>query len=502
MLYRQPISDKQLAPFLEAAKLMTIPMNEVPPFEIEEVLAPSKSSNETILVMNQAMIAQAIKMNTENVVKYEELKERWYCDKAEDDYVAVQEAKRKAEEEAAKRKAEEAVVKAAAEKENERAMDVNSEGEDEVDLDKTPKLKSKKKTKSRSIVDSESEEETEEVKAKRRKVKGKGKAVDPEYKRNMVPVDYAGCPGVPVCKICEGCKVPPNAWYQRPCMGDVQMDANDQIFYVRSKDCCFVCLMRSNVCSFTCDDEVDFIMPEAADDKELQAKLRKLCDEQDTFKKQKDKEKAERSKNVGNSTKSGTKKTVQVNVKASGSTPKVVSEDNDIVVEACPKRARTVVNSTWSNERIPSVAESLHGINQALIQTVTLLGDNQAANENTARYLCGIETCMANLQSAMQMHVGQVHYRLGELERRAGIWPVEDKEFVDKEVEPAEPEVMEEEVEEVCEEIEEVRKETEEVREEIEEVRKEIEEVRKEIEEVREEDKEDETMKDPEVDEL
>ncbi|KIJ32769.1 hypothetical protein M422DRAFT_265404, partial [Sphaerobolus stellatus SS14] len=440
---------------------------------------------------------QAIKTNAENAKEYEERKELWYRETAIAAYLAAKkkadeaEAKRKAEEAAAKKKAEED-AKAAAEKENERAMNANSEGEDDVDQDETPKLKSKsKKTKSRSIVDSESEEETEEVKAKRRKAKGKGKAVDPEYSRNTAPVDYAGCPGIPVRKICEGCKVPPNAWYQRPCVGDVMMDANDKIFYVGSKNRCFVCHMRSNVCSFTRDDEAEFIMPEAADDEELQEKLKKLCDEQDAFKEQKDKEKAERGKN-GNRPKAGTKKKVQVNAKASGSnakasesTPKgskrkVVSEEDDIVVETRPKRARTAADSTGSNERIPSVAESLHGINQALIQTVTLLGDNRAANEHTARYLRGIETCMANLQFAMQAHVQQVHNRLGELERRTGIWPMEDEEHADEEVEPAEPEDMDEEVEGVREEVEEVREEDMEDRE---------------VEE-------DETMKDPEADEL
>ncbi|KIJ34014.1 hypothetical protein M422DRAFT_263971 [Sphaerobolus stellatus SS14] len=422
MSYHQPISDEQLAPFLEAAKLMTILVNEMPPLVVEEVPAPS---------------------------------ELWHCETA---VAAYLDAKRKAEEAVAKRKAEEAVVKKAVEEEHERAMDVNSEGEDEVDQDKTPKLKLKKKTKSCSIVDSESEEETEEVKAKRRKAKGKGKAADPEYKQNTVPINYAGCPGVPVRKICEGCKVPVNTWYQRPCMGDVQMDANDQIFYVRSKDHCFICLMRSNVCLFTRDDKADFIMPEAADDEELQAKLRKLCDEQDTFRAQKEKEKAERSTILGNKMKAGTKKKVQVNTKALGSTlkgskQKVVSEEDNIAVETRLKRARMVVNSDGSIERIPSVAESLHGINKALIETVTLLGDNRAVNERQAKYLCGIETCMANLQNTMQMHVGQVHYRLGELERRAGIWPMEDEEF-----EPAKLEYIEEEVEEVREEAEEVTK--------------------------------------------
>ncbi|KIJ42397.1 hypothetical protein M422DRAFT_254484 [Sphaerobolus stellatus SS14] len=436
---------------------MTIPANEVPPLEIEEVPVPSKSSNETILAMNQAMIAQAIKTNTENVAKYEELKERWYCDKAEDDYVATQEAKRKAEEEAVKRKAEEAAAKKAAEEEDERAMDANSEGEVEVDKDETPKSKSKsKKTKSRSIVDSESEEETEEVKAKRRNAKGKGKAVDPECSRNMVPVDYAGCHGIPVHKICEGCKVPANAWYQRPCVGDVLMDVNDKIFYVRSKNRCFVCHMRNNVCSFTCDDEADFIMPEAADDEELQAKLRKLCDEQDVFKTQKDKEKVERSK-AGKRLKAGTKKMVQVNAKASGSNAKASGSTPkgskrkvyDIEVTSRPKRARTVTNSDGSVERIPSVAESLHGINKALIVTVNLLGDTRAANKNQAKYLRSIEISMVNLQYTMQTHIAQVHSRMMVLERRAGIRPVEDEGFVDKEVELAGLEDMEEEVEEV-----------------------------------------------------
>ncbi|KIJ28585.1 hypothetical protein M422DRAFT_270088 [Sphaerobolus stellatus SS14] len=398
MSYRQPISDEQLAPFLEAAKLMTIPANEVPPLEIEEVLAPSKSSNETILAMNQAMIAQAIKMNTEN------------------------EARRKTEEEEAKRKAEEAAAKKAAEEKDEHAMDANSEGE----------VKESK--------------ETEEVKAKRRKAKGKGKAIDPEYSRNTFPVDYTGCPGIPVHKICEGCKVPANAWYQRPCVGDVLMGVDDKIFYVRSKNCCFVCHMRNNVCSFTCNNEADFIMPEAVDDEELQEKLRKLCDEQDAFKTQKDKEKVERSK-AGKKPKAGTKKTVQVNAEASGSNAKasgsnakasgsnakasgsilkgskrkVVSQEDDIEVTSRPKRVRTFTNPDGSVERIPSVAESLHGINKALLATVEILGDTQAANENQAKYLHGIELSMANLQSAMQTHVAQVHSRMVELERRVGI---------------------------------------------------------------------------------
>ncbi|KIJ26042.1 hypothetical protein M422DRAFT_272956, partial [Sphaerobolus stellatus SS14] len=406
MSYCQPISDKQLAPFLEAAKLMTIPVNEVPPLEIEEVLAPSKSSNETILAMNPAMIVQAIKMNTENVAKYEKLKELWYRETAIAAYLA---AKKKADEEEAKRKAEEAAAKKAAEEEDECVMDANSEGEVKVEVnkDETPKLKLKLKLKlmkSCPIVDSESEEETEEVKAKRRKAKGKGKAVDPEYSRNTVPIDYAGCPGIPVRKICEGCKVPANTWYQRPCIGDVLMDVNDKIFYVRSKNRCFVCHMRNNVCSFTCDDEVDFIMLEAMDDEELQAKLRKLCNEQDVFKTQKDKEKAERSK-AGKRPKAGTKKTVQVNAKALGSIPKgskrkVVSEEENIEVTSRLKRARMVVNSDGSVERIPSVAESLHGINKALIVTVDLLGDTRAANENQAKYLRSIEISMANLWTA------------------------------------------------------------------------------------------------------
>ncbi|KIJ46917.1 hypothetical protein M422DRAFT_249662 [Sphaerobolus stellatus SS14] len=456
MPYHQPISDKQLAPFLEAAKLMTIPADDVPPLVVEAIPEPYMSQNETILAMHQALIAEVIKTNTNNAKEYEERKELWYCETA----IAAGEK--------------------AAEEENERAMDVNPEGEDEVDKDETPKSKSKSKsktkTKSRPIVDSESEEETEEVKAKRRKAKGKGKAVDPE------------------------------------------MDANNQIFYVRSKNRCFVCHMRNNVCSFTRDDEADFIMLEAVDNEELQVKLKKLCDEQDTFKALKDKEKAERNKLLGNRPKAGTKKTVQVNAKASGSTPKVVSEEDDIEVTSQLKRVRTVANNDGSNERIPSVAESLHGINKALIVIVDLLGDTRVANEHQAKYLRRIETCMANLQNTMQMHVGQVHYRLGELERRAGIWPVEDEKFANEEFEPVEPEDMEEEVEEVCEEVEEVEEvceeveevceEVEEVCEEVEEVCEEVEEVCEEVEEVCEEDKEglevedDETMKDPEADEL
>ncbi|KIJ23414.1 hypothetical protein M422DRAFT_276017 [Sphaerobolus stellatus SS14] len=450
MSFRQSISDEQLALFLEAAKLMTIPEDDVPPLVVEAIPEPHTTQNETILAMHQALIAEAIKMNTNNAKEYEEQKELWYRKAAIAAYLA---AKKKADEEEAKRKAEEAAAKKAAEEEDEHAMDVNSECEVEVDKDETPKSKSKK-TKSCLIVDSESEEETEEVKAKRRKAKGKGKAVDSDFKRNTVPVDYSGCPGVPVHKICEGCKVPPG------------------IFYVRSKERCFICLMRSNICSFTREDEADFIMPEAVDNEELQEKLKKLCDKQDVFKTQKDKEKAERGKNAGNRTKAGTKKTVQVNVKASrsntkasGSTPKgskrkVVLEEDNIEVTSQPKRARTVANSDGSVERIPLVAESLHGINKALIVTVDLLGDTRATNENQAKYLRGIELSMANLQSAMQTHVAQVHSY--------------------EEVEPAEPEDLEEEVEEVREEVEEVREEGKDGRE---------------VEH-------DETMKDPEADEL
>ncbi|KIJ38156.1 hypothetical protein M422DRAFT_259309 [Sphaerobolus stellatus SS14] len=273
---------------------------------------------------------------------------------------------------------------------------------------------------------------------------------------------------------------------------------NDKIFYVGSKNRCFVCHMRSNVCSFTRDEEAEFIMPEAADDEELQAKLRKLCDEQDAFKTQKDKEKKERSK-AGKKPKAGTKKTVQVNVDASesnakasgsnvkalgsipkGSKRKVVSEEDDIEVMSRPKRARTFTNPDGSVERIPSVAESLHGINKALLATVEILGDTRATNENQAKYLHGIKLSMANLQSAMQTHVAQVHSHMVELERQVGIRPVEDEGFVDEEVEPAEPEDLEEEVEEVHEEVEEVREEDNEGRE---------------VED-------DETMKDPEADEL
>ncbi|KIJ24444.1 hypothetical protein M422DRAFT_274772 [Sphaerobolus stellatus SS14] len=419
MPYCQPITDEQLASFLEAVKLLTIPADEVKPLEVKAIPEPSTSQNETILAMHQALIAEAIKMNAKNAKEYEERKKMWYLETAIAAYLNM---KRKAEEAEAKRKAEEAAAKKAAEEENEHTMDANSEGEDEVNKDETPKLKLRlKKMKSRLIVDLESEEETEEVKAKRRKEKGKGKVVDPEYKQNTVPVDYAGCPGVPVRKMCEGY------------------------------------------------DEADFIMLEAADNEELQAKLKKLCDEQDTFKAQKEKEKAERNKLLGNSTKAGTitvavtgtKKKVQVNAKASGSnakasgsTPKgskrkVVSEEGDIEVMSRLKRVRTVASSHGSNERIPSVAESLHGINKALIEIVDLLEDTRAANKHQAKYLRGIETCMANIQNAMQTHVGQVHYCLGELERGAGIWPVEDKEFADEEFEPAGLENMEEEVEEV-----------------------------------------------------
>ncbi|KIJ38789.1 hypothetical protein M422DRAFT_258416 [Sphaerobolus stellatus SS14] len=204
MSFCQPISDEQLALFLEATKLVTIPEDKVPPLVVEPIPAPYATQNETILTMYRAMVAEANKTNANNTKKYEERKELWYRETA---IVAYLDAKRKADEEEAKRKAEEAAAKKAAEEENKRAMDANSEGEDEVDKDETSKSKSKsKKTKSLPIVDSESEE-TEEVKAKRRKAKGKGKAIDPEYSRNTAPVNYGGCPGIPVRKICEGCKI-------------------------------------------------------------------------------------------------------------------------------------------------------------------------------------------------------------------------------------------------------------------------------------------------------
>ncbi|KIJ28189.1 hypothetical protein M422DRAFT_270592 [Sphaerobolus stellatus SS14] len=300
MDYRYPITEEQLALFLDAVKSLPIPVNEVPPPIIEEVPMPSTSKNPTILVMNQALIVEVIKLNASNVTEYEEWKEQWYSKE--------EEAKQRAE--AVARKAEEAAKAAAknADKEDEHVMDVNSEGENEVDQDNTLKSKSKsKRKKSHPIVESESEEETEEVKAKGGEGEGKGKGL---------PINYVGCPGVPVHKICKGCIVPESAKYQRPCVANVQMDVNDQIFSVRVKYHCFIHLMRNNVCLFTCEDEADFIMLEATNDEELQVKLKKLCNEQDTFQKQKDKEKAERNKGTGNNAKVGT------NVKASGSTLK------------------------------------------------------------------------------------------------------------------------------------------------------------------------------------
>ncbi|KIJ39310.1 hypothetical protein M422DRAFT_257919 [Sphaerobolus stellatus SS14] len=214
-------------------------------------------------------------------------------------------------------------------------------------------------------------------------------------------------------------------------------------------------------------------MPEAADDEELQAKLKKLCDEQDAFKEQIDKEKAERSK-AGKKPKAGAKKTVQVNAEASGSNAKA-SGSNVKASGSIPKRVRTFTNPDGSVERIPPVAESLHGIHKALLATVEILGDTWAVNEHQAKYLRGIQLSIANLQSAMQTHVVQVHSRMVELERRIGIHPIEDEGFVDEEVEPADPEDLE-----VCEEVEEVHEEDNEGRE---------------VEN-------DETMKDPEADKL
>ncbi|KIJ35018.1 hypothetical protein M422DRAFT_262746 [Sphaerobolus stellatus SS14] len=231
----------------------------------------------------------------------------------------------------------EKATKAAAEdvdEEDEHMMDVNLEGEDKVDQDDKLKSKSKsKRKKSCPVVESESKEETKEVKGKRRKVKGKGKDVDTEYKRNTVPIDYVGCPGVPVCKICTGCEVPKNAKYQRPCVANVQMDANDQIFL---------------------EDEADFIMPEAANNEELQVKLKKLCDEQDTFQKQKDKEREERNKTTGTSKKTGANTKAENNVKASGSTPKAMKDEEgdpaDEEVFSQPEE-----NSVWNLNVVSSL---------------------------------------------------------------------------------------------------------------------------------------------------
>ncbi|KIJ26004.1 hypothetical protein M422DRAFT_272967 [Sphaerobolus stellatus SS14] len=168
MPYHHPITDEQLALFLDAAKSLPIPANKVPPPVVEEVPVPSTCQNPTILAMNQALIAETIKMNANNAKEYKERKEQWYHDKAEDDYKAEEDAKATAK---------------AVEEENECARDANLEGEDEVDQDEMPKSKSKsKKMKLCPIVASESEEETKEVKAKRRKGKGKGKAIDTEYK--------------------------------------------------------------------------------------------------------------------------------------------------------------------------------------------------------------------------------------------------------------------------------------------------------------------------------
>ncbi|KIJ33574.1 hypothetical protein M422DRAFT_264510 [Sphaerobolus stellatus SS14] len=371
MPYHHPVTEEQLALFLEAAKSLMIPMNKVPPLVIEEVPVPSVSQNLTILAMNQALIAETIKLNMNNVKEYEEQKEQWYCEKAEDVYVVAKEEDTKRQAEAAVRKAEEDVkVAVKATEEDERVMDANLS------------------------------EETEEVKVKRRKGEGKGKVIDTEYKRNTVPIDYVGRPGVPICKMCKGCKVLKKVWYQRPCMGNMIMDANDQIFSISEKE------------------HTDFIMPEATNYEELQAKLKKICDEQDMFKKQKDEERMERSKKPGNSMKAGTNMKVRTNVKASGSTLKA-SGSTPKASGSTPKRARTITNSAGSSgSRVLSIAESLHGINKALIKTVNILGDTQAMT------LCGIKLHM--------------------LKKQARNWAMEDEDE-----EPEELEDMEEEVEEV-----------------------------------------------------
>ncbi|KIJ45877.1 hypothetical protein M422DRAFT_250662 [Sphaerobolus stellatus SS14] len=146
-------------------------------------------------------------------------------------------------------------------------------------------------------------------------------------------------------------------------------------------------------------------MPEATNDEELQAKLKKICDKQDAFKMQKDKERVERSKGTG----TGTKSYESFEDHLQGSKQKAVSEDDNDEAEARRKRARTAVNNTGGSG---------------------------------GRIL-------------------EVHYCLGELEKQAGNWAGEVKEVRDEVKEDKE------EVEEVREDVEEVHEEIEEIREEI-----------------------------------
>ncbi|KIJ47818.1 hypothetical protein M422DRAFT_248390 [Sphaerobolus stellatus SS14] len=77
-----------------------------------------------------------------------------------------------------------------------------------------------------------------------------------------------------------------------------------------------------------------------------------------------EKDKAERKKKTGISVKTGT------NMKASGSTPKVIAEEDNIQVESQLKRTRMAANSAGgSGSEVPSVAESLHCISEALTES-------------------------------------------------------------------------------------------------------------------------------------
>ncbi|KIJ35062.1 hypothetical protein M422DRAFT_262822 [Sphaerobolus stellatus SS14] len=149
-----------------------------------------------------------------------------------------------------------------------------------------------------------------------------------------------------------------------------------------------------------------------------------------------------------------------------------VSEEDNIEVASRQKRARTVTNNTGSSgSRIPSIAENLHGINQALIETVNILRDIRAVSEAQSRAIRRIEKQMVILRHTMQTHIGQVDYHLQEVKRQ-----IEDWATMDKEGEPANKEFFDQTQEESSgQELEDRDEEAEEVHEEIEEFCEEVE---------------------------
>ncbi|KIJ39730.1 hypothetical protein M422DRAFT_257564 [Sphaerobolus stellatus SS14] len=145
-------------------------------------------------------------------------------------------------------------------------------------------------------------------------------------------------------------------------------------------------------------------MLEVANNKELQVKLKKLCDEQDVYR-----EKVENDCMVNKA---------KASMKALGNTLKVVAEEDDIETESQLKRTRTAVSSAGgSGSELPSVEESLHHISEALTQSINLLLGIQVASDLQASALHRIERQTANIHFTMQNQIDKVDYRLKRVKR-------------------------------------------------------------------------------------